>query len=101
MFQVLEAAATPELFGELATQYEAAMADPDLVARTTALANRFEALAGVAENDPAVDQVAAEIAALRLETFASDGTSTRRAHVHRAQPHRSARAVLDEQQTTA
>ena len=63
--------------GELATQYEAAIADPDLVARTTALANRFKAHTGVAENDPAVHQVAAEIAALGLALTSRSRTAAR------------------------
>ncbi|MGR7023029.1 hypothetical protein [Geodermatophilus sp. URMC 62] len=67
------AATGPERFDAVADAYRAALADPAAVAAMTAWAARFEALATVRPADPAVAELAAELAAAGREWFAGAG----------------------------
>ena len=67
------AAAGPERFEAVAHAYRAALADPAAVAAMTAWAGRFEALATARAADPAVAQLAAELAAAGRGWFPDAG----------------------------
>ncbi len=58
LLELLEATMPPEQFTSLAGQYRSALADPQQVARSVAAAQRFEALATAAADDPEVARVA-------------------------------------------
>lgn len=71
MLSLVEAASTPEMFSEVTTQLLAGADDPELVARTRDLTARFDALAEVGAEDPAVAEVAGELAAMAAGYSAS------------------------------
>ena len=69
LLELLEATLPTEQFAAVAERYRAALADPDRVARSLALAARFEALAGAEPDDLEVAAVAVEMAVLGREGF--------------------------------
>lgn len=73
MLSLLEASTAAEVFGGIAEQLSTAADDPDLAARSARLTVRFDALAEAAVDDPAVAEVATELAAMATG-FTATGT---------------------------
>ena len=78
LLELLEATMAPDLFSTFSAQYAAALSDPALVDRSTALAQRFDALKATDPANPEVAALAAEFVALGHESFgtlAPDGAT--------------------------
>lgn len=73
MLSLIEAAAPPETFHGLVEQMRATQYDPNLVARIASLTARFDALGDAPVEDPAVAEVAAELASMTAG-FTTSGT---------------------------
>lgn len=78
LLELLEATMAPDLFSTFSGQYAAALSDPAMVDRSTALARRFDALTATDPADPEVAALAAEFVAFGQESFgtlAPDGVT--------------------------